>query len=397
MKYAKFIPSEKCRQWEFLLSVTHSAVLPGFEKRIENQCLEDINWDFIIPKASRHGLVFPFFQFLKKNCPHVIPPPHFDRLLKTFRYNAERNLSLTAKLLSVLIHLQRHGIPAVSFKGPTLSEFLYGDLTLRSFADIDILVHPEDALKAVRLIEKQGYSASVLLNDPQLKAYMENEYSIELFAKHGEGPIELHWELEGRYTAHPLTLDLFQERLEQKVLTGKKVYQLPPEELLLYLCIHGSKDGWNSLESILSLAALIARRPDLDWGHVFHLAKIIRCQRMLLLGLFLAKDIFHSRLPGFICRKIETDCKIQQLAEKIFKYIFNRDSHRSNSFAQSDFSYFHLCIRDSFTEKVRHIIRLIFQPSRQEWRYFSLPSSLAFFHFILRPIRLMWNYGPSRF
>lgn len=397
MKFTEFIPSEKRREWDFLLSGIQAFGLPGYSRRFEDQCKDGTDWDFIIQKALENGVTLLFFQNLKKNCPRSIPAPYFDRLSRIFKYNAGRNLSLTAGLLSTIKLLQQERILSVPFKGPSLSEFLYGDAILRSFVDVDILVHPKDALKAARLIEKQGYTPSVLLDDRQFNAYMETEYSIELCGKQGRATIELHWELGGRYTTHPFTLASFENRLEQKSLIGKATDQFPPEELLVYLCVHGSKDGWNRLESILLLTALISKHPDMDWKHVIRLTQKLRCKRMLFLGLFLANDIFEAPLPGLISRKLEADPGIQKLAKRICEAIFSNHAHRSRSFGQFDFSSFHFDIRDNFPEKIRHLLRLLFQPTRQEWRYFPLPSYLAFFHRALRPMRLMWEYGTSRF
>jgi len=396
VKFTEFIPPEKRREWNFLLYGIRTFGHPGYSRQFETQCADVIDWNFIVQKASDNGVTLLFFQNLKKNCPHSIPAPYFDRLFRIFKNNAGRNLSLTADLLSIIRFLQQENIRAVPFKGPSLSEFLYGDLALRFFADIDILVHPKDALKTVRLIEKQGYIPSVPLDDRQFNAYMENEYSVELFGKQGRTTVELHWELAGRYTTRPFSLMTLGSELEQKPLIGKMIYQFPQEELLVYLCIHGAKDGWNRLESILSVAALASNLPDMDWKQILRLAQKIRCSRMLFLGLSLANAIFETPLPGFICQKLEADPGIRKLSKRICEAIFSNHDRRSRRYVRSDFSSFHFIIRDDFPEKIRHLLRLFFQPTRQEWRFFPLPSFLAFFHRVLRPMRLMWEYA-SRF
>ncbi|GAG91885.1 unnamed protein product, partial [marine sediment metagenome] len=80
------------------------------------------------------------YQSLKKTCPEAVPDDTLEQLRAYFLTNAKRNLFLTGKLLRLLELLKDNGILAVPFKGPVLAESVYGDLSLRQFADLDILV-----------------------------------------------------------------------------------------------------------------------------------------------------------------------------------------------------------------------------------------------------------------
>jgi len=60
--------------------------------------------------------------------------------------NAARNVFLTNKLFEILNLFKKNDILALPFKGPVLAESVYGDLSLRQFVDLDILVHNHDAI-----------------------------------------------------------------------------------------------------------------------------------------------------------------------------------------------------------------------------------------------------------
>src|SRR2546426_10956064 len=72
---------------------------------------------------------------------------------------ARRNLCLTGDLLSLLELFEARGIPAVPFKGPVLAVQAYGDVALREFRDLDILVTHRDITRARELLLARGFSA----------------------------------------------------------------------------------------------------------------------------------------------------------------------------------------------------------------------------------------------
>jgi len=51
------------------------------------------------------------------------------------------NFFLTKELLELLTLFEAHCIPASPYKGPALAIMAYGNLALRQFSDLNILVH----------------------------------------------------------------------------------------------------------------------------------------------------------------------------------------------------------------------------------------------------------------
>lgn len=390
-------PFPKSRQHEIELLILCTRISIGLETtaRINAVISKIQDWEYVVQAAIRHGIILLLYQSLNKSCPQSTPPEVLNRLRRYYRANAERNLVITAELLKVLSCFRDKGILAVPFKGPALAERIYGDLTLRAFVDIDILVYEQDALRAFDLLIAHGYRPEVEIDSGQIRAYVKTEYSIALFGKGGGAIIELHWDMTGRYLNSPFRLAHFSDRLEQTGLAGKEVHQMPPEELLLYLCIHGSKDCWNKLESIRSVAGLIRSCKGMDWVRVAELAGRMRCERMLLLGLFLARDLFlawnlfAAEPPEPIRMKMQKDKAIREIAGEIHGRLFPEEIGDLEKQAGSDFSSYHLKVRDTGLDKVLFIMRLLFRPSRQDWRRFSLPRRIAFLHYLLRPLRLI--------
>ena len=105
---------------------------------------------------GRHGLVSLLYYQLSTICPESVPGALLNRLKTRFQANLAHNLFLTAELLKLLSLFENHGIPAVPFKGPVLASSVYGNLSLREFSDLDILIHREDFNKAKDLLLLAG-------------------------------------------------------------------------------------------------------------------------------------------------------------------------------------------------------------------------------------------------
>ena len=84
-----------------------------------------------------------------------------DQLRDDFNDNSRRNLFLTRELLNLLTLFETHQIPAIPFKGPVLAASVYGNLALRQFSDLDLIIHKQHVAKARELLVSAGIPAAV--------------------------------------------------------------------------------------------------------------------------------------------------------------------------------------------------------------------------------------------
>ena len=64
---------------------------------------------------------------------------------------------LTAELIKIMDLYRSQGIQAMPYKGPVLAVQAYGDVTLREFDDLDIVLRQRDMAKANDAIQGAGY------------------------------------------------------------------------------------------------------------------------------------------------------------------------------------------------------------------------------------------------
>ena len=351
--------------------------------RINWLCSRDLNWD-LLKKLIIQNRVSPIVYNTLKIFKPIRHQSILTDLKKAAKSTGTRSFFFTIYLQQLLNEFRRCRIFAVPFKGPALSEFVYGDITYRVFSDLDILVSKRDAHSAFQMLKQIGLQPQLDLSSTQLSKYIKNEDNLAFYDFKKNLAIELHWEISGLYLSESVTLSELKDHIETGQLNKTEIACLSKEALLVYLCVHGAKHGWEHLEQLCCVAELIKANDRIDWNQVEYLSQQWQCKKMLFLGLYLAMRLLNAPLPENLCDAIEKDCSVPKLAGDVISCLFDEDNADI-----SRFSVFHLKVRDKITDKVRYGLRLLFRPTDKEWQHFPLPAAVSFLHYIFRPFRLL--------
>lgn len=117
-------------------------------------------WDLFVRLAARHGMA-PLVARSVRERPEAwfgVPEDVRDRLAATARGNVIRCLRLGSELIQVLRICADSGVEVMPLKGPVLAQEAYGDLALRQISDLDVLVRPEQVVRAVEVVMGAGYA-----------------------------------------------------------------------------------------------------------------------------------------------------------------------------------------------------------------------------------------------
>lgn len=393
---------------ELFLCCARTRIDPQRAERVRGLLRQEIDWTYLIRTAHRHGVMSLLYASLNSVCPELVPRGARYYLRDHFCSNAARNLFLTDELLRLLKLLAAQEIAAVPFKGPVLAACVYGNLALRQFGDLDILVHKRDVTRARDLLVSEGYQPPpwlVRMTAAQRAASLDfQHYHYQFVRGDGRVMVELHWGLIEHYLAFRLPLECLWERLEQVSLLGTRVRNFPPEGLLLFLCAHGAKHGWERLEWICGVAELLRTREGLDWARVLWTAERLGSGRMLRLGLLLANDLLGTTLAKDVQRRIRADAVARSLAARVSDRLFRepvapprwRDRPLPLVGLAPDLIRFHLGAKERWRDRARYVAglaRLVVNqavtPGVRDVELLPLPASLAFVHYLLRPLRLL--------
>ncbi|MFD1952809.1 nucleotidyltransferase family protein [Paenibacillus thailandensis] len=126
------------------------------EERIAN-LIKNINWDLFVELAIHHKVYSILYTRLKRLNQMAVPVFVLDILEKEYKRNSYMMLELCAETIRVSNVLIENDVKTISLKGPILGYELYGDITLRTSKDIDLLVSENDISKSKVILEQLGY------------------------------------------------------------------------------------------------------------------------------------------------------------------------------------------------------------------------------------------------
>ncbi|MBE9034024.1 nucleotidyltransferase domain-containing protein [aff. Roholtiella sp. LEGE 12411] len=343
------------REVELLICCARTQLDSSTIERIKALVQQDLNWSYIIPTAVFHKVMPLLYQNLSNTCPELVPKPALAQLLSYFQANVRRNLSLTGELIKLLNLFDSQGISVIPIKGAILAVSAYGNIALRQFSDIDILVRHQEALRARDLLVSQGYESSYNFTRQQEVARLKSPFCKDNNYHHKNTGINIdfHWKLLQTYLSFPLEHECLWERQKSLSLAGKIILNLSPEDNLLFLCVHGSRDRWKKLQLISDVATLICISPDIDWVLVMKQANMLGCKRRLFLGILLAKDLLGIELPEEILQRIQVEPEIKSLTIEVIEKLFRQNDDIPKVF---DKSFFDIRIRERLQDKVQYSI-----------------------------------------
>lgn len=223
--------------------------------------------------------------------------PDFGSLTQYVSSISNRSLLLTGELARLLKRLDAQAIPAIPFKGPALAMQLYGDPALRHFDDLDVLVRSGNFDAAKQVVLAVGYL-------PRERHICHESFT--LFKGQVEIVLELHWNIVSEDFHLNLAPEEVWARRQPFSLGGASTSTLAPEDLLFFLCLHGSRHLCARLLWICDVAQLLRRNPALDWAALLERARVAGGRRMLFLGLYLANDLLAAPLPAAVAEAVRT-------------------------------------------------------------------------------------------
>lgn len=379
---------------ELLLACARTSLDSNQRTRINSLMQKPLDWHYLLNVATRHRVLPLLYWNLHSVCPEQISTPELHRLREYFRVNSLRNEFLAKELVKLLHLFQTHEIPALPFKGPILTSVAYGNLSLRTFEDLDILIQKQDLERAYQVLGSQNYKRKRVSENEEVSNPQHSKYHT-FVGGNGLVNIDLQWMIAGSHFSFSLDHRQWWERLQVVSLNGSMVPSLPPEESLLILCVHGSKHIWERLMWICDVAEVVRTYGrTMDWSHLLEEAHRLDCQRMLFLGLILAKDLLGTDLPERVLPLLKKEGpNLTPLCAKVHKELFPESAIFSNP--TTDISLWHLSMRDRWQSRIWFYFYLCISRnlSTTDCMLLPHPSLFRLFYSICQPIRFIGKYG----
>lgn len=347
------------------------------------------DWDLVCETACAHGVLPLVYTRLSKTAGDLVPPADMARMKEIHSANGRRNLLFCTELFGILRALAANGIVALPVKGPILAETAYGDIALRMFADLDILVRRCDIVRARELLLERGFLATHAFTARQEKAHLARTCEFT-FEKPDRGyHLDLHWRFAADYLAAALDAEAAFGRRVERLVLGRPVQSMADEDTLLFLCLHGTFHLWEKLGLVCDVASFMERCGGFDWAPLTERAAAAGLSRTLQLGITLAGELLGSPVPPGIEAEADRDRAVAALRARACTNLFRTAGARKAGLVES--ALFQLRSKERSSDKFRYCLIRSLLPTVEDWKRVRLPDALYFLYFVLRPLRLAAN------
>ena len=191
------------KEWAFLCACASPTAT---RDEIDSFLDQSLNWDALLPLAELHSVQGLVARRLAPLETAAIPATARERLQTQIRAQHLFTLSLTADLFRILQCFSDAHVDTVLVKGPVLSQVAYGDPSVRSYVDLDLLVCHRNIQSASNRMMEIGFHPEV--SEAIIRAgKIPGEY---LFRRPGtQRVIELHTEHSFAITPSPCESTIF--------------------------------------------------------------------------------------------------------------------------------------------------------------------------------------------
>ncbi|MBW7476740.1 nucleotidyltransferase family protein [Paenibacillus oenotherae] len=341
--------------------------------------LTDIDWSRFLELVGHHRAYPIVYSNCKKLDEPLLPAEVVQALYGDYSRNTFRMLHLTGQLEKAAALFAAHQIPSLVLKGPVLADVLYGDLSMRTSKDLDILIPVSEIEKVHELMLQLGYVAdnehTRIIHDWKTKYHNLSYYHAENGIE-----IEIHWRLnpEG---GEPSFQELW-ERKQISSLASQPLYTLGQEDLFMYLASHGARHGWFRLRWLTDIDRLLGK--GLQWELLLPMLRQYGLEAIGGQTFILLHSLLRTPLNEEM-RALASDPFSVRLAGAALAFINGTESPNSSLRYRQ-----YLLSLQTKRGQWSSILRLL-HPTINDTRTLSLPRPLYFLYFFLRPFLWFWR------
>jgi hypothetical protein len=350
-----------------LIASAAPASRPELVPRLRSAFSRSIDHGRLLALAGFHRMQPLLYTRIAEHAPDLIPDSILAQLENEFRAGVARNLQLTGSLIHVVRAFDAAGIAVLPHKGPLLAQAAYGDLAMREFADLDILIHPSDLPRAIAILAELGYRVNDRLTWLKPSALLRWTCEMSYISPRGVA-VDLHWRLTPRHYTVQLNPEILWRSRTTVTIAGSELPTLLPASQLLLLAVHGAKHCWEAIGWLADVAWLAATHPE-AWQVALELADETGCRRVVELARSLTESVFEGKpLSDPLCRRVLDRW-----------YSGTTETPRSPELLS-----FAGALAPSRLATARHLWGVLFWPTELDWKARRLPEGL------------FWAYGPMR-
>lgn len=289
-----------------------------------------------------------------------IPSVNRERLKGAYYKTLTRSMMLYQAFNQLAGALTTQSIPFIPLKGIYLSEWMYGDIGLRQFSDIDILIHPEDAKKTLLLLESLGFK-SVKSIDEQIEENNVDLVHYSPMVLNGVS-VEVHIQLLNKaWNPHSILPEKLWESSEFTLLSNQSISVLCLHDMLIHVSLHLNKhmlSGTMQFTGWLDIVNLLEKYTCRDdWNALYERCVLFSCQSIVYSQIVLAKEYMQANVPENIF--VEN----KHLLTNDYRRLFIKYLNGYKGFYNQERGHVSTVIHmKPFKKKVSYLLDIVFPP-----------------------------------
>jgi hypothetical protein len=314
-----------------------------------------------------------------------------DAVSDALTVSGARTLGQIRLLADMLSALEDAGVPALPYKGPVLSLQLYGDATLRSSVDLDV-VAPRASYAAARkalvgrgLTPRAGHSA-------RQERTLFHWLGHASFGHGTEAFVELHWRFAPLQFPFSLTPEQAIARAGRVRLGGRMVSVMATDDLIVTLAMHAARHLFERLEWLAGITRLLVAHGD-DAERLLAHAHRLRARRTLLVTAGVAMRVLDAPLGAPWQRALDADPESDRLAATLADGVHRGWRPEASQLEGAALQRLTARLLDSRADRVRSLALAALLPTQREWEAIELPDSLTPLYHVVRPVRVLAMYA----
>lgn len=361
---------------------------------------QNIDWDYFLQLVMHHRIYPLVYAKLKELRDPAVPSFVMEMLKREYQKNTFSMLHLSAEMERVSKLFSQRNIKLLFLKGPPIAQDIYGDISLRTSKDLDVLIQFEDLKKAEDILIELGYEREdrffSLANE-----WKWLHHHIIYFHPQKKIQVEIHWRSQP-FPIKQATFNELWERRRKSELTRSPVYFLGEEDLFIFLIAHGTRHGWFRLRWLADVDYMMRRKQP------FKNVEQLRSRKQFNLvgqALLVSSAFFDTPIPEEAKSTIE-EKRAKELAKlavpcvlKISKNYIEMGIKREEPLRENTLSLLfsklfniknilfphpYLYETGTVSQRLLRVIRVLY-PQTSEEDQLKLPKALKILYFPLRP------------
>ena len=376
---------ERQASWRLLVACARHAAGLADAREVEVTANLIDDWAAAARSASAHGLLPWLARGL--SAAGMSDGPRAP-LIAAASASGARTLGQVRRLGELWTLLERAGVPALPYKGPTLSLQLYGDVALRQSVDLDLVVPFARYVEVRETLVRHGL--------PPRGGHSPRQERT-LFAWLGHAPfgrgddfVELHWRFADRRFSFALDSERALARSRPIIAGGQMLPVMADDDLLVVLAMHGTRHLYERLEWLAGVTRLLRAQRG-EAARLLAHAESLRARRMLAVSVHVAHRILGFPLDDWELA-LGADARSETIgaamAAELEAHVLRDEPFLAGAALQRRYA----ALLDTGLDRARLYAHGVLDPTLRDHEAIALPDALVSLHHVLRPVRLAATY-----